>query len=140
MRDYITLAQAGRLVPGNASPRTIWRWARYGVLSRAGNRVRLAHVRIGAKLYTTTSDLESFFRELSATDLVALDDGVKTTVDPRRPDLGGRRESSQTDEVARSESRVLKAIAKVGFNPNSSAGRSPVARGGHRRGSSRDGS
>jgi hypothetical protein len=50
--DYITLGEAAKIAPGRPSANCVWRWCRKGVLSRAGQRVRLRHVRIGGKIIT----------------------------------------------------------------------------------------
>jgi len=66
--DYITLREAAHRTPGQPSIGTIWRWARRGILTRIGSTVRLQHVRIGGRVYTTEAWLQDFFREVAATD------------------------------------------------------------------------
>ncbi len=65
---YITLKDAAKLTPGRPALSTIWRWARRGTLTRTGQRVRLAHVRIGKRVYTTAADLEAFFHAVANAD------------------------------------------------------------------------
>ena len=65
---YITLHKAAKLVPGGTSANCIWRWCRKGVLARDGQRVRLQHVRIGGKLYTTEPWLTQFGQALAEAD------------------------------------------------------------------------
>ncbi|MEI7837955.1 MAG: DUF1580 domain-containing protein [Planctomycetota bacterium] len=67
-QDYITLTQAAKRAPGRPSINCIWRWCRKGVLARDGQRVRLEHVRIGGKLYTTEAWLIQFGRSLAEAD------------------------------------------------------------------------
>jgi len=67
--DYITLSEAAQRTPGRPSAGTIWRWARRGILTRAGHTVRLQHVRVGGRVYTTDMWLQDFFREVAAQDL-----------------------------------------------------------------------
>lgn len=55
LADYITCAQAARLVPGKPAPATIWRWATHGVRG-----VQLQHLRPGGRVYTTTAWLQAF--------------------------------------------------------------------------------
>lgn len=66
--NYITLTEATRLAPGRPSVNCVWRWCRKGVLARSGERVRLQHVRIGGKLYTTADWLSQFGQALAAAD------------------------------------------------------------------------
>lgn len=66
--DYITLTEAANIAPGRPSANCIWRWCRRGVLSRGGERVRLQHVRIGGRVYTTARWLEEFGRRLAEAD------------------------------------------------------------------------
>lgn len=66
--EYLTLMEATRITPGRPSPNCIWRWCRRGVVSRSGERVRLQHVRIGGKIFTSTTWLEEFGRKLAEAD------------------------------------------------------------------------
>jgi len=66
--QYITLHEAAKLVPGGTSANCIWRWARKGVIARSGERVRLQHVRIGGKLFTTAEWLTQFGLALAEAD------------------------------------------------------------------------
>ncbi len=47
----------------------VWRWARVGLKTRDGNQIRLPHVRVGGRLYTTQEDLDGFFADLAAADM-----------------------------------------------------------------------
>jgi len=70
--DRLALAEAAAIAPGRPSAITVWRWCRLGLL--AGNeRIRLRHVRVGRKLYTSRADLEAFYRAVAAADLAARD-------------------------------------------------------------------
>lgn len=69
----IPLAQASRLVPPvrkgrPVSPSTLWRWHSVGILSDAGERVRLEVCRIGGSQCTTAEALTRFFVRLSAAE------------------------------------------------------------------------
>jgi hypothetical protein len=66
--QYLTLTEAARIAPGRPAPNCVWRWCRRGVLSRAGERVRLQHVRIGGTIYTTARWLEEFGGKLAEAD------------------------------------------------------------------------
>lgn len=67
--DYLTLAEAARLTPRRPTAGTLWRWARRGVRARDGRSIRLRHVRVGGRVYTTEQWLHEFFAELAAADL-----------------------------------------------------------------------
>ena len=66
---YLTLAQAAHRCPGEPHPSALWRWARRGLKSRSGRRVRLGHVRAGRGIFTTLAWLDCFFAELAEADL-----------------------------------------------------------------------
>lgn len=67
--DYLTLAEAAQLTPRRPTAGTLWRWARRGVRARDGRSIRLRHVRVGGRVYTTEQWLHEFFEELAAADL-----------------------------------------------------------------------
>lgn len=67
--DLLTLSQAAKLAPGRPSSNCLWRWCRRGVLSRAGDRVYLQHIRVGGKVYTRAQWLEDFGRTLAEADV-----------------------------------------------------------------------
>lgn len=67
--DYLTLTEAARLTPRRPTAGTIWRWARRGVRARDGRTIRLQHVRVGGRVYTSEQWLRSFFAELAEADL-----------------------------------------------------------------------
>ncbi len=67
-KEYVTLAQAAKLSPGRPSANAVWRWARKGIRSRSGDRVRLEHVRMGGKIFTTREWLKQFGQRLAADD------------------------------------------------------------------------
>jgi len=58
--QHITLTEAAKITPGRPSTNCLWRWCRRGVMSRSGQRVRLEHVRIGGKIFTTARWVEEF--------------------------------------------------------------------------------
>jgi hypothetical protein len=67
-RKYIGLPEAVKIAPGRPSTNCLWRWCRRGVKARDGQRVRLEHVRVGGKLFTTCDWLEAFGRRLADAD------------------------------------------------------------------------
>jgi len=66
--DHITLTQAAKITPGRPSTNCLWRWCRRGVLARNGERVRLEHVRMGGKIFTTRRWVETFGQALAEAD------------------------------------------------------------------------
>lgn len=71
--DHITLSQASKLTPGRPSTNCLWRWCRKGVLSRGGTRIRLQHVRIGGKIFTTAAWVAAFGEALAEADAAYFD-------------------------------------------------------------------
>lgn len=69
MSDYLTLGQAAQRTPNRPSAGTIWRWARHGIVARDGSVVRLQHIRIGGRVFTTEQWLHQFFEEVAKADL-----------------------------------------------------------------------
>lgn len=65
---HITLTEAAKITPGRPSTNCLWRWCRRGVMSRSGTRVRLEHVRIGGKIFTTAQWVEEFGKALAEAD------------------------------------------------------------------------
>ena len=70
---YITLNEAAKLTPRRVHASTLWRWARKGCRARNGERIHLAHLRVGGRVMTTEAALEEFFRELAAADVEGFD-------------------------------------------------------------------
>jgi hypothetical protein len=64
----LNLTEAAKLAPGRPSTNCMWRWCRKGVLARSGDRVRLQHIRMGGKLYTTSQWVQEFGRRLAEAD------------------------------------------------------------------------
>ena len=67
-QKYITLKQAAEIAPGQPSGNCLWRWCRKGVVARNGQTVRLQHIRIGGKLFTTAAWVDEFGRLLAEAD------------------------------------------------------------------------
>lgn len=85
--EYLTLGKAAQESPGRQSANCIWRWARKGVLARTGERVRLQHVRVGGKIYTTREWLAEFGRRLAEADTSYFDarEAAARALPPRDP-------------------------------------------------------
>ena len=72
MGQYLSLAEAAAASPGRPHLATVWRWCRKGIKTRAGVRVKLEHIRAGAKLFVTESGLADFFKNVQHQDWIAL--------------------------------------------------------------------
>jgi hypothetical protein len=70
---YLTLMEASKLTLGQPSTHCMWRWCRKGVKSRNGERIRIQHVRMGGKIYTTAKWIEEFGKRLADSDAVHFD-------------------------------------------------------------------
>lgn len=69
----IALPDAPALLPNRPHVSAIWRWCRRGVLSRMGERIRLQHVRLGGKLYTSRAWIDAFAAALADADTAYFD-------------------------------------------------------------------
>ena len=79
----LTLTQAAAICPTRPHMSAVWRWARKGIKTAAGRRVRLEHIRIGHRICTTQAALDEFVRSLT--------------------DLANQTERTETDERNRKE-------------------------------------
>lgn len=52
-------------MPGQPSAGALWRWTQFGVRA-AGQAVRLKHIRVGRRIYTTRAWLNEFFEASAA--------------------------------------------------------------------------
>ena len=58
-QEYLTFAEAARVLPNKPSPSTVYRWYAKGILC-GDTRVHLRAHAFGSKLYVTRSDLTRF--------------------------------------------------------------------------------
>jgi hypothetical protein len=88
--DYLTLGQIAAEVPSRPHSSCVWRWCRRGVKSRSGERIRLEHVRIGGKIFSTAAWLNEFGRRLAEADAQHFDerDDAADALAPRDPAYG----------------------------------------------------
>jgi hypothetical protein len=61
--EYLTFAQASKLLPGSPTTTTIWRWSQ----PRGIRGQRLGTVRIGGQHFIPKSELERFITALQTT-------------------------------------------------------------------------
>lgn len=91
----LPLSRAARLVPplreGHpVSPSTLWRWHSIGLLSDAGERIRLEVCRVGGNQCTTSEALSRFFARLS---------GEEPAVAAPAPGRGHQRAEAALDQA-----------------------------------------
>lgn len=105
--DLLSLSDAAHRCPGHVSQSAVWRWARKGLKARSGNRVRLRHLRVGGRLYTTQANLDGFFADLASADIAHFERGDNGPVEPAgpRPRSPNRREREIGAADARLSSR-----------------------------------
>jgi hypothetical protein len=68
LHHFLTMAQAARVLPQPRRTAAVWRWCRRGILTRAGERVYLWHVRFGRTMYTSMESLVKFGRLIAEAD------------------------------------------------------------------------
>ncbi|MCH8823739.1 MAG: DUF1580 domain-containing protein [Planctomycetes bacterium] len=69
--DKLTLSQAAETLPKKLHPSAIWRWCRKGIRTAGagGTRVRLEHVRLGGRIYTSAEAISRFSQAVADDDL-----------------------------------------------------------------------
>jgi len=107
--NYLTLAEAARTLPNDPHPASVWRWCRKGVVSRSGHRVKLAHVRIGGRIYVTDEDLKRFGEELAASDAEHFDEAGDPI--PNREQPKPRTPSQRERDIAEADQACKSAGA-----------------------------
>ena len=75
--NLLSFSEVTKIVPNRPSTSAIWRWCRKGQKSRSGEIIRLEHVRIGKKIYTSAESLHDYFKEMAQSDAKYFD-GQKT--------------------------------------------------------------
>ena len=66
--NYIDLSEAAKRSPGRPHSASVWRWCRRGIKARNGERIHLAHIRAGGRIFILPSALETFFRQVAEAD------------------------------------------------------------------------
>ena len=103
--QFITLTEAAKGAPGRPSTNCIWRWCRKGVLSRAGERIRLQHARIGGKIFTTTKWFDEFGQRVATADAQYFDANQPPSITRRRRPLN-RYEQQRQEKIDRALSLI----------------------------------
>lgn len=73
----LTLTQAAKLLPHRPHLSSVWRWVRQGVQG-----VRLEHVKVGRRLFTTEEAVKRFIARLTEVDREAYTNRHPTTSSP----------------------------------------------------------
>jgi hypothetical protein len=111
----ISLTQAAKLAPGRPSANCMWRWARRGVLARSGQRIKLEHLRVGGKIFTTPAWVREFGQRLAAADATYFDRqnaAPPAPVSPPRPPIRGL---SVRQVVGTAGSDLLRELEEAGL-------------------------
>ena len=106
---YISLTEAAKLAPGRPSINCVWRWCRKGVIARSGERIRLQHVRIGGKLFTTAQWVGEFGQRLADADTAYFD--LTNDAAPLPPRPRTRTEEHREEAIDRAERELEEAGA-----------------------------
>src|ERR1700693_4204065 len=92
--DFLSLTEAAKYCPAATTtdaagksrkrkrrhPASVWRWCRYGIQARNGQRIRLRHYRVGGQILTTAADLAEFFAATAIADAEHFDVGPSPVV------------------------------------------------------------
>jgi len=101
----ITMKQAGDV--SRVRPACIWRWCRKGVVARNGRRVRLQHVRIGGRVFTTKKWMDDFSELLAVADVESFEQKLNGTGGRVVRPCKSRPDSQRQQAIERAE-RLLK--------------------------------
>ncbi len=113
--EPLSLTDVAKIAPGRPTPNCVWRWCRRGVLARNGWRIRLEHVRVGGRIFSTRAWLEDFGRGLAEADSKyfclseAIANDTRTTVRGRRGQSPG-----QADDRRQSIADAERALDRAG--------------------------
>jgi len=91
----LTCNEAARLAPGKPHPSAVWRWCRKGVRTRSGGRIRLEHIRVGGRLFTSREALDRFFVAVAAADVGYFDTPKHAARPPRKGDRTAEIEAAE---------------------------------------------
>lgn len=109
--DYLKLSEAAKLLPGRPSAICLWRWCRHGLKTRTGEKVRLAHVRVGRNIMVTPQDCNEFFRRVAEGDAEHFD-----VADAQRPcHLAARPKASEAAAPSAGAQAAHKRLEAAGL-------------------------
>lgn len=115
--ERITLTEVAKTLPGRPTANCVWRWCRRGVLARNGERVRLEHVRLGGRIFTTRRWLDEFGRTLAEADTRYFDNPQAVVGEEAASRSGGQpqKNSKAEGERARELDRIEQELEEVGL-------------------------
>ena len=102
--DHIDLTEAAKRSPGRPSPSAVWRWCRRGIKGRSGERVKLEHIRVGGRIYTTGESLSRFFTAVAEADSAHFDHRRETPTKAT-----SRTEAQRKRAIERAEAELAEA-------------------------------
>jgi hypothetical protein len=100
----IVFTEAAAHCPQRPHVSALWRWCRKGLKTAGGGRVRLEHVRIGGRIYTSRQAMERFFAAVAAADLEYFRDDDATFAHEVEPSSAQRER-----EIAAADKRLASA-------------------------------
>ena len=114
--QHITLTQAAKIAPGRPSTNCMWRWCRRGVIARSGQRIKLEHIRIGGKLFTTPQWVNEFGRRLADADAQYFDrdDDAESGPMPTPPPRSTQRRA-RVSHAAPSNTDIERELEEAGL-------------------------
>ena len=75
--NLLSLAEAAKKIPNRPSNSAIWRWCRKGLRSRSGQLIRLKHVRVGGRIYTSEPYVTDFFHAVAEADIAYFSSSIE---------------------------------------------------------------
>jgi hypothetical protein len=100
--ELITLTVAATATANRVHPSSLWRWCRRGCKARNGRQIRLRHVRIAGRVYTSRQWLDEFMETLTAADI----EHFSPPAAPTKPGkIRGRSERERQRDVESAERR-----------------------------------
>lgn len=104
-KHFLTIGQAAQQSPGRPAASSVWRWCRKGVKTRAGEVIKLAHLRVGGRVFVARDELFAFFRALADADASHFD---RPKPQPR-PAARRASPARRQKEIARAENELRAA-------------------------------
>jgi hypothetical protein len=104
--ELLTLTQAAKAAPGRPSVNAVWRWCRKGVLSRSGENIRLQHVRVGSKIFTTATWMKEFGEQLARADTAHFDSKIPPLLPGRRRRREAPSQEKRREQIAQAQQEL----------------------------------
>jgi hypothetical protein len=105
--SYLSLSEVAAIAPGRPHVSAVWRWCRKGVLARNGERVKLRHIRVGARVFVPDGALEEFAQTLAQADATYFDGHAPSSTAARAPTTcRGRTEDQRNRDIDAARRRL----------------------------------